>query len=154
MKQAELATHHIIKEIAEKNILEIACGCAEFSIAASQKAEHVTCIDLESFRLSPMIEKCSNVTFLEMNAAHTVFPDATYDCIVAYNAIGHLQDVLGEIIIECQRLLKPEGHLYFISSWKMDQKVIETFLIPLLNASKIEYMIEEDKTFTYLRIGK
>ena len=47
MLRAEQAIKKIQGHIVDKNILEVACGCAEFSIAASKIAKTVICIDLD-----------------------------------------------------------------------------------------------------------
>ena len=47
MKRVEQAIAHIAENINGKAVLEIACGCAEFSLAAAQTAKSVDGIDLD-----------------------------------------------------------------------------------------------------------
>lgn len=154
MKQVETAIKHIEKHVTNKQVLEIACGCAELSIAASRVSTVVNCIDLDSFRLNPQIDSYSNITFQKMDATCTEFEDESFDCIIAYNAIAHLQSVFELILNECRRLIRPEGHIFFISSWSVDKNAIQTSIIPQLESLGIHYYIEEDNTFIYLRIRK
>lgn len=152
MKQTEIVIKHIEKDIIGKSVLEIACGCAELSIAASKVAKSVVYIDLDSFRLNQEIHQCSNVVFKKMDATCTEFTDEAFDCLIAYNAIAHLEDILEAILKECQRLVKPDGHIYFITSWKLDKAVLQSSLIPELKSLEINYNIEVDKAIIYLKI--
>jgi len=42
MKRVERVIQHIADSLNDKDILEVACGCAEFSYAASNLAKTVT----------------------------------------------------------------------------------------------------------------
>ena len=51
MTRVEKVVQKLHAEFASKNILEVACGCGEFSIAASEFAASVHAIDLDDSRL-------------------------------------------------------------------------------------------------------
>ena len=51
MKKVDLIAKAIFSDITDKNILEVACGCAEFSISAASYAHTVACIDIETHRV-------------------------------------------------------------------------------------------------------
>ena len=139
-------------EIAGKNMIEIACGCAEFSICASEKAGTVTCIDLVDQRLLPEIGMRENIKSEKMDATAMKYADDTFDIAVIYNAVGHLESVLPKVLKECLRVVKREGMIYIISSSKMDKYVIHSSLIPYLDDKCIEHTYEADRIFLYVKI--
>ncbi len=49
--------------LEDKTILEVACGCVEFAIAAAELARKVYCIDLDSQRLLPEAFHIPNLHF-------------------------------------------------------------------------------------------
>lgn len=150
MTRAEWAVKHIDRYIRGKRILEVGCGCAEFSIAASSEAKEVTCIDLDNFRLNPEIGVCSNVTFQQMDATAMTFENCSFDTAVMYNAASHLAHIFDAVLAECRRVLRPGGSIWVISSFKIDQPVIMEDLLLRLTAE--EYRLEQDRYFTYLCI--
>lgn len=154
MSRAQQAVSLIKEDITGKRILESACGRADFSIEASKAAKSVSCIDLESFRLNPRITECSNVTFEKMDAAALKFKNDSFDTIVVYNALAHLETVLDSVLSECLRTVKPDGSVYFISSFSIDKGVIGEKLIPLLENTRLKYLMGSDKVFTYIKINK
>lgn len=153
MTRVEKVVKNLHQDLENKSVLEVACGCAEFSIAASKVASHVDCIDLDSFRLRPEITQCANLHFQAMDATAMTFPDGSFNTVVLYNAIGHLEHILESVIQECLRVLRQVGNVYIISSFKLDQAVIRERLLPMLAEKGIKYAVEE-KLFTYVRISK
>lgn len=89
-----------------------------------------------------------------MDAADMKYDDKTFDTVVLYNAIAHLDSVFPSVLKECGRVLKAEGSIFIISSFGMDKIVIEESLIPYLSNSHANYTYREDKIFIYVRIGK
>ena len=154
MKRVKQALSRIKDEIEGKNVLEVACGCAEFSIAACEIAKNVKCIDLDSFRLNKEISEHGNVTFELMDATDMKYDDAAFDTIVIYNAIAHLNSVFPQVLKECGRVLKADGSIFIISSFGIDKNVIKESLIPYLSNSRANYTYREDKVFTSVQIGK
>lgn len=152
MLRAEQAIKKIQGHIVDKNILEVACGCAEFSIAASKIAKTVICIDLDDFRLNKEIFECRNITFEKMDATALTYADGAMDTVVIYNAIAHLETIIPNVLNECLRVLKPDGYIYIISSFKMDKCVIVEYVILFLTNANIQYELYADKIFVYLKI--
>lgn len=109
MNRAERAVHMIREDISHKRVLEVACGCAVFSIAASAMAEQVFCIDLESFRLDKGLKDCPNVTFQRMDATALEYGDGSFDTVVIYNAAAHLESILPQVLFQCRRVVRREG---------------------------------------------
>ena len=154
MKRVKQALSRIKDEIEGKNVLELACGCAEFSIAACEIAKNVKCIDLDSFRLNKEISEHGNVTFELMDATDMKYDDETFDIVVIYNAVAHLNLVFPQVLKECGRVLKAEGSILIISSFGIDKIVIEESLVPYLLISHANYIYRTDKVFTSVQIGK
>lgn len=48
------------------------------------------------------------------------FPDNFFDSIFFYNAFAHIEKQWTLIQKECMRVLKPDGALYIVGTWKLD----------------------------------
>ncbi|MBD5081532.1 MAG: class I SAM-dependent methyltransferase [Ruminococcaceae bacterium] len=114
----------LLSDIENKTILEAACGSAEFSIAASAYASEVFAVDLVDFRLHKEKFK-SNVHFEIMDISKMTYANESFDTVFIYNAFSHIKDQWKDIERECRRVLKPQGKLYVISSWKIDTSLFE-----------------------------
>lgn len=152
MSRVEGAIKAISNDICKKDVLEVACGCAEFSICASKIARVVQCIDLDSARLRQEIFEHYNIIFNVMDATAMHYADKTFDTIVMYNAIGHLSQIMASVIGECQRVLKTDGAIIIVSSFKLDKNIIHNDLLPLLDSESINYVFRTDKYFDYVRL--
>lgn len=106
-------------DVRDKDVLEVACGGAEFSLSALRAAKSVSAIDLDDSRLSPRA-RGSAIRFQIMDAAHMSFPDRIFDTVVIYNAFAHIESQWDEIEKECRRVCRPNGALYVASTWKLD----------------------------------
>ncbi|MDE6918236.1 MAG: methyltransferase domain-containing protein [Lachnospiraceae bacterium] len=118
MKKTEAIVQKLITVIDNKDILEAACGGAEFSNAASAYARSVSCIDLDDSRLH--LADPNTVQFEIMDAAQMRYADETFDAVFLYNAFAHVQSQWEAIETECRRVLKPDGSIYIIATWKVD----------------------------------
>ncbi|QSX04873.1 class I SAM-dependent methyltransferase [Sedimentibacter sp. zth1] len=154
MKTVEKVTKSIYESLYNKSVLEVACGCAEFSITASKYAKCVNCIDIDENRLLEEIHSYSNIVFKKMDATDMRFDNASFDTIVMYNAIGHLSDVIEKIVNECIRVLKSDGDIYIITTWKLDRAVINDKLLPFLESKNIRYYSYIKNETLYVRIVK
>lgn len=140
MKTVEKALS-LMDELKDSNkFLEVACGCAEMSIEASKIVKEVHCIDLDDFRLRSNIHEYDNVHFKKMDATNMGYEDNTFDIVVIYNAVKHLDTVLQEIIRECTRVLKDNGKLYIISTFSIDKPIIKTELPRILGGLNLEFI--------------
>lgn len=154
MKRVEQAIEHIAENISGKAVLEVACGCAEFSLAAAHTAKSVDGIDLDYFRLPPSARKTEGFKFTVMDATNMAFPKGSFDAAVMYNAIGHLGAVLEKVLKECLRVTKPGGVIFVISSFRIDMPIIDEKLLPLLAKKQIVFAEESDGLFRYIKIGR
>ena len=119
MKKIDRIVQLLKSDIENKDILEVACGSADFSIAASVFANSVSCIDLDDSRLNPAIIQ-NNIRFQIMDASKMEYDDKAFDTIVIYNAYYHIQTQWKEIEKECKRVLKSHCCIYIIGTWKLD----------------------------------
>jgi len=118
VRNTDILVNLFIKDIENKTVLEAACGAADFSVSASAYSNDVYCIDLDAERLDRKLTE--NIHFQIMNASKMNYADNTFDTIVLYNAFFHIQSQWMEIERECKRVLKPDGVIYIVGTWKMD----------------------------------
>lgn len=153
MKITDKVINLIKYDVADKDVLEVACGRADLSVALSSVARFVNCIDLVDFRLDPDIVNCNNVQFSVMDATDMKFNDDSFDTAVIYNAAYHVKEVFDKIVAECFRVVRGGGSLYVVSSFSIDRAVIEDEIIPLLNGIGAQFTVNRDKTFITVRIA-
>ncbi len=124
MKKTDRLVNLLISDIENKTVLEVACGTADFSLSAARFAKSVTCIDLDDSRLNSQIEQ-ANIRFQIMDAAKMDFPDSSFDTVVLYNSFFHIQPVWSEIERECRRVVRGDGTIYIVGSWKLDTNLMK-----------------------------
>ncbi len=135
-----------------RDVLEIACGTADFSLAAAETARSVTAIDLDDCRLSPAVRSGGSVCFQRMDAAALSFPDGSFDTAVLYNALGHLTAIQPAVLSEAHRVLRPGGALIVCSSFSLDKTAMEEHFLPLLSERGLPFSRREDGPFRILEI--
>ncbi len=123
MKKVDKAVEIIKSEIEGKDVLEVACGGADFSISASKYAKSVTCIDLDESRINGKAIP-ENVRFEIMDASNMSYPGESFDNVFLYNAFFHVQTQWADIEKECQRVLRPDGKIVIIGTWKLDTNLM------------------------------
>lgn len=122
MKNSDILVNLLIADIENKTILEAACGAADFSVSASAYSDSVYCIDIDAGRLdSKLAEK---LHFQIMDASKMDYADETFDTVILYNAFFHIQSQWIEIERECKRVLKAEGVIYVVGTWKLDVHIM------------------------------
>ena len=85
-----------------------------------KKARKIVAIDVSVDHVLEENLKDGNVEFIEMNASSMGFDDGCFQTIVFFNALAHIQKDLHGILTECLRILKKEGSILFITTWKLD----------------------------------
>ncbi len=123
MKKVDKCVELLKSEIGGKDILEVACGGAEFSISASKYAKSVTCVDLDESRIKRKVFP-ESVSFEIMNAACMDYPAGSFDNVFLYNAFFHVKEGWDEIEKECRRVLRSDGSIYIIGTWKLDTNLM------------------------------
>lgn len=122
MKNTDILVNLLIADIENKMVLEAACGAADFSISASVYSGRVYCIDLDARRLNSKL--AANLHFQIMDASKMDYADDTFDTVILYNAFYHIQSQWIKIEQECKRVLKTEGVIYIVGTWKLDVHTI------------------------------
>ena len=124
MKKTDALIKILTSDIEHKDILEVACGAADFSISAARVANKVFCIDLDDRRLNKR-DIQNNICFQIMDAAKMAFLDNQFDTIVIYNAFFHIQSQWHMIEQECKRVIKETGKIYIVGTWSLDINVMK-----------------------------
>lgn len=124
MKKTDALIGLILSDIERKNVLEVACGTADISISAARFASSISCTDLDDSRLNPKIKQTNNIHFQIMDASKMDYPDNVFDTIILYNSFFHIQSLWDEIERECKRVIKDEGVIYIVGTWKLDTNLI------------------------------
>ena len=153
MKRVEIAISRLMPDIDGKRVLEPACGCAEFSIAAAAHAAETVCFDLDDKRLDPTVRQTLRLRFDVMDATSMQYPENCFDTVVLYNAIGHLAHIAEPVLWECLRVVNRSGAVWIVSSFRMDKTVIQQTVLPLLDQMNLEYTLQDNDAFAYLRIS-
>lgn len=122
MKNTDILVNLLIADIENKAVLEVACGAADFSVSASTYSNKVYCIDLDAGRLENRLAE--NLHFQIMDASKMDYADDTFDTVILYNAFYHVQSQWIEIERECKRVLKADGIIYVVGTWKLDVHVM------------------------------
>lgn len=123
MKKVDRVVQLLLPDIENKTILEVACGRADFSIAASSYASKVFCIDIVDSRLVKHDDTCFEI----MDASMMRYSDETFDSVYMYNAFSHIQVQWKAIESECKRVVKQHGKIYIIGTWKIDITAMDNF---------------------------
>ena len=122
-RKTDIIVQFLDSDIKNKCILEVACGCADFSISASRTAKKVFSIDIDNSRLPELLPE--NVCFEKMDASCMSYPDESFDTIIIYNAFSHIYSQWDMIKNECFRVIRPMGKVYIISTWKLDTSLMK-----------------------------
>ena len=124
MKKTDALVQQLLPSVQNKAVLEVACGSADFSLAAARYAGSISCIDLDANRLNPEIAK-TKVRFQIMDATQMAYPDNSFDTVVLYNAFSHIQACWDAVEQECRRVVRENGAVYVVGTWKMDTSRME-----------------------------
>lgn len=118
MKKTDIIAKLLSAEIKNKDILEVACGCADLSMSVARYAHSVSCIDINDNRLPDTLPP--NVCFTLMDATQMSYSSNSFDIVILYNAFSHVYTQWDSVKYECMRVLKPSGVMYIIATWKLD----------------------------------
>lgn len=107
MKRVETAISRLMPDIDGKRVLEPACGCAEFSIAATAHAAEVVCFDLDDQRLNPEATHTERLRFeiMDGDAAReepeylNVLNNPDFEVIYEQHGWEHAREVIGKFTV-------------------------------------------------------
>jgi ubiquinone/menaquinone biosynthesis C-methylase UbiE len=97
---------------AGKNVLDIACGEGFGANLLAAGAAHITAVDIDAKVIQKARKKYRSaaIDFLVGNAEKIPCPDASFDLVVSFETIEHL-DNQDKMLTEIKRVLKPDGIL-------------------------------------------
>lgn len=110
MKKTDIIVQLLSSDMVDKNVLEVACGCADLSISAAHYAHSIFCIDVDDSKLSDNLPQ--NVCFEIMDASQMSYLSSSFDTIILYNAFSHIYSQWDAIKEECMRVIKSSGTIY------------------------------------------
>jgi len=103
-----VAYQEAVKHVGE-NVLEVGCGEGYGLDLLADKVKQYTAIDKYAPNLD-RFEKIEHSTFVQMTIPPIEFPDETYDSIVSFQVIEHIEDD-EQFVSEIARVMKPQGTL-------------------------------------------
>jgi 2-polyprenyl-3-methyl-5-hydroxy-6-metoxy-1,4-benzoquinol methylase len=107
-------------------LLEVGCGTGVLTSAMYCKGFITSGIDISPSAIQYGITKYSPVDLRCGSADNIPFPEATFDCVLSFDLIEHLQDVDSHIE-EVKRVLKPRGYYLLETPNKLTNIIWETF---------------------------
>ena len=128
------ALKQIVDAPAPVQVLDLACGTGDFSIAIAKTLTegHVTGVDLSKGMLAVMREKVAKAGLNEMisieegDGENLRFPDNTFDRVTIAFGIRNFED-RPKGLREMLRVLKPGGRLVILELSRPENKIIRWF---------------------------
>ena len=106
-------------DVADKDVLEIACGGGQSAVYLAEQGARVTGVDFSSAQLAHARafakSKKVRVRFIKSNVENlSMLPDASFDIAFSAYALGFVEDIR-RTFAEIRRVLRPGG--LFAFSW-------------------------------------
>jgi len=109
--------HFAAKLVAARAVLDVACGTGYGSALLARQARHVVGVDISAETIEyarTLYAPATNLEFRQAACAALPFPDATFDAVVSFETIEHIQEQ-AQFLDEVRRVLRPDG-LFVLSS--------------------------------------
>ncbi len=91
-------------------LLDVGCGSGELAIAAKHKFKEFYGIDVAESAVYLAEQNGVNAVVADLNCPPLPFADLFFDAIAIMSVLQYVQDP-AQMLLECSRLLKPEGFL-------------------------------------------
>lgn len=141
--------------VANKKVLDIACGEGYGSSLLAAKALHVTGMDIDASAIESATAKYKkeNLSFIISNAEKISAPDSTFDIVVSFETLEHLQHQEA-MITEIKRVLRPDGILLISTPDKKNYTDNRNYKNPyhLKELYRNEFEALLKSTFRHIRI--
>ncbi len=108
--QRHLAAYKEASKLTSGTILEIGSGEGYGVAELSKKSQKYIAVDKYDSPIDEELKKNNNIEFFEMNVPPLDFAENTFDFVVTFQVIEHINDD-EEFIKEIYRVLKPGGKL-------------------------------------------
>jgi ubiquinone/menaquinone biosynthesis C-methylase UbiE len=105
--------HFAAPMVAQRDVLDIACGAGYGSALLARSAKHVTGADLSQDAIDHARSRYAsipNVEFRQADCAALPFADASFDAVVSFETIEHIA-AQETFLDEARRVLRPGGLL-------------------------------------------
>lgn len=81
-----------LQSIKPENVLDIGCGCGDFTKEISRYCKHITAIDISKRLIERCIRenKTPNTEYLCIDGRNTGFTDKSYDCVLERASLHHM----------------------------------------------------------------
>jgi SAM-dependent methyltransferase len=105
----------------DRDVLDVACGVGYGSAQLAAVARAVVGGDVSEDAIAYARRRysCPNVAFRVLDAGDLPFDDDTFDCVVSFETIEHLDD-RDAYLREVSRVIRPEG-LYIVSTPRVER---------------------------------
>ena len=146
------------------DVLDLGCGIGRHAILFAESGFKVTAVDNSQNALEVLKAKASEkrvtITCIEDSYTKDIFPDSSFDLVIAYNVLYHgYRDDLNRSIELVYRYLKPGGFFFFTCPTQQDAKYgngekIQENTYRSLNSvhpGDIHYFVDEDDIAYLLR---
>ena len=131
----------VLKEVEGKQVLEIGCGSGYGSRMLSEKAEHITTVDLDtdSLEYAQAHNQRPNITYVHADVLQGLPLEAdSYDVAIIFQVIEHIEPRMATTFLqEIHRLVKPGGKVWFTTPNKKTRLL--PFQKPVNPYHRIEY---------------
>ena len=105
-----VAYHDAAERVPGMDVLDAGCGEGYGSAILAGRAASVVGVDAERDVIEHAAERYPSVRFQTGDLATLAFPDGSFDAVVTFQVIEHLQSPRG-FVTECARVLRPGGML-------------------------------------------
>ncbi len=106
-------------DVRGQRVLDLGCGHGMAAVVFARRGARVTGLELSSGYLAEAGERAEannvSVTWVQGDAEHLPFADASFDRIWGHAILHHLD--LGQAAVEIERVLKPGGRAVFCEPW-------------------------------------
>jgi len=98
--------------VSGKTVLDVACGSGYGCQLLSHTAQRVIGVDncKETIKYCRSRYQGENLTFFQMDCSHLAFPSSSFDTVVSFETLEHLENH-DRFLLEIKRILKDDGML-------------------------------------------
>ena len=123
-----------IGPVADKSVLEVACGTGRFTVMLAERGADITGLDISGPMLAQGREKAhaagvgDHVEFMRGDAARLPFPDDHFDTVIAMRFF-HLADTPAAFLAEMRRVAKTQ--VFFDTFNRFSTRSIYNWALPM-----------------------